>query len=148
MFDFPDEGKSYGKILMYYTLKCDERSAYDKYPCGEWDYLTYTNVHKDGEVFELARYITPYGKRLDLGVDGFTWIYDVTDYAPLLKGKVELSSANTQELLDLRFQFIEGTPPREVLKIENLWKTGSYQYGNLIVRVGARAFGSTPTIMS
>ena len=131
VFDFPDEGESYGKILMYYTLKCDERSAYDKYPCGEWDYLTYTNVHKDGEVFELARYITPYGKRLDLGPDGFTWIYDVTDYALLLKGKVELSSANTQELLDLRFQFIEGTPPREVLKIENLWKTGSYQYGKL-----------------
>ncbi len=35
------------------------------------------------EPFEIARFITPYGKRLDLGLNGFTWIYDVTDYEPL-----------------------------------------------------------------
>ncbi len=73
------------------------------------------------EVYEIARFITPYGKGLDLGEDGFTWVYDVTDYAPLLKGTVDLTAGNTLELLDLAFEFVEGTPPREVLGIRNLW---------------------------
>jgi len=42
-FDFPDEGTSYQKILMYYTLKCFEDGTAGGlgFPCGEWDYLTY-----------------------------------------------------------------------------------------------------------
>jgi hypothetical protein len=53
------------------------------------------------EPFEIARFITPYGKRLDLGLNGFTWVYDVTDYEPLLHGLVDLQAANGQELLNL-----------------------------------------------
>ncbi|NTV83122.1 MAG: LamG domain-containing protein [Bacteroidales bacterium] len=45
------------------------------------------------EEFEIGRYITPYGINLSLG-PGFTWIYDVTDYAPLLQGMVDLSAGN------------------------------------------------------
>jgi hypothetical protein len=66
---------------------------------------------------EIARYITPYGIGLDLGPDGFKWIYDVTDYADLLSGMVTLSAGNQQELIDLRFEFVEGTPNREVKEI-------------------------------
>lgn len=70
--------------------------------------------------YEIGRYITPYGIGLSLG-SGFTWIYDVTDYAPLLKGLVDLGAGNQQELIDLRFEFIKGTPPREVKKIDKIW---------------------------
>jgi hypothetical protein len=70
--------------------------------------------------YEIGRYITPYGINLSLGA-GFTWIYDVTDYAPLLEGLVDLSAGNTQELIDLKFIFIKGTPPREVKKISKIW---------------------------
>jgi hypothetical protein len=73
------------------------------------------------EEFEIGRYITPYGIGLTLGDNGFTWIYDVTDYAPLLHGMVDLSAGNQQELIDLKFVFIEGTPPREVKKIDRIW---------------------------
>ena len=45
-FDFPDSGGRYEKILMYYTLKCDSLTPRDKYPCGEWDYTTYTRVYR------------------------------------------------------------------------------------------------------
>jgi len=83
------------------------------------------------ETYELARFITPYGKRLDLGETGFTWIYDVTDYAPLLVGEVDLQAGNTQELLDLDFVFIAGTPPREVRSIEKLWPMANYRYRDL-----------------
>ena len=80
------------------------------------------------EEFEIARFITPYGLGLDLGDDGFTWLYDVTDYAPLLRGRVDLQAGNTLELLDLAFEFVEGAPPRDVLGIRNLWPLGDYGY--------------------
>ncbi len=78
---------------------------------------------------EIARYITPYGIQFDLGPQGFTWIYDVTDYQQYLKNTVDLAAHNTQELLDLRFAFIEGIPPRDVHNRRPIWADfRSYQY--------------------
>ncbi|PCJ82369.1 MAG: hypothetical protein COA49_02435 [Bacteroidetes bacterium] len=71
--------------------------------------------------YELGRFITPYGINLSLGSDGWTWIYDVTDYLPLLRDSVELECGNWQELLDLKFAFIEGTPPRDIKRVEAFW---------------------------
>ena len=94
-----------------------------------WTY--YSEPFEIIEPFELARFITPYGKRLDLGLNGFTWVYDVTDYEPLLHGQVDLQAANGQELLDLKFLFIEGIPPRDVISVQNIWPEGSYKYKDL-----------------
>jgi hypothetical protein len=80
---------------------------------------------------ELGRYITPYGINLDLGPDGWTWIYDVTDYLPVLRGPKRLTAGNWQELLDLKFLFIEGTPSRQPLTVQNVY-IGDYGYGNSI----------------
>ncbi|MCH8329859.1 MAG: T9SS type A sorting domain-containing protein [Bacteroidetes bacterium] len=76
--------------------------------------------------WEIGRYITPYGNGLDLGA-GFTWRFDVTDYASLLHDSVHLSAGNWQELLDMRFIMVEGTPPRTINKIENIYN-GSFSY--------------------
>ncbi|MEM6265023.1 MAG: LamG-like jellyroll fold domain-containing protein, partial [Bacteroidota bacterium] len=81
--------------------------------------------------YEIARYITPYGINLDLGPEGTTWIFDVTDYAPLLHDFVYLQAGNNQELLDLKFAMIKGTPPRDVLKISNIYD-GSFSYASLL----------------
>jgi len=82
--------------------------------------------------YEIGRYITPYGINLDLGPDGFTWVYDVTDYAPILKDMVDLASGNDQELLDLKFLFIKGTAPRDVVNINRFWgPRASYRYSDL-----------------
>ncbi|HKK87523.1 MAG TPA: peptide-N-glycosidase F-related protein, partial [Saprospiraceae bacterium] len=78
------------------------------------------------ERFELGRYITPYGIGIDLG-EGWTWIFDVTDYLPVLKGNKRLTAGNWQEWLDLKFLFIEGTPTREVKRIQNV-HSGRYEY--------------------
>jgi len=75
---------------------------------------------------ELGRYITPYGNNLSLG-NGWAWVYDVTDYAPLLHNSVHLTAGNFQELLDMDFVLIEGTPPRDVLSVENVYR-GSHNY--------------------
>jgi hypothetical protein len=135
-FTFPDDDRSWERILMIRSLKCDSATKGDKYPCGEWDYHTHTVIYlPDGDTvkpFELGSFITPYGKRLKMGGDkGWTWVYDVTDYAPLLKGEVDLKSGNNQELLDMKFIFIEGTPPRDVISVENLYPWGLYKYGDL-----------------
>lgn len=82
--------------------------------------------------YEIGRFITPYGIGFDLGPTGFTYVYDVTDYQSLLMGDVDFAAHNTQELIDIKFLFIEGTPPRDVLGIERLWDgMGSFLYKNL-----------------
>lgn len=77
--------------------------------------------------YELARYITPYGNGLSLG-SGWTWTFDVSDYRTLLADSVHLSAGNWQELLDVKFLMIKGTPPRDVVSIRNLWN-GGFNYG-------------------
>lgn len=83
------------------------------------------------EIVEIARFITPYGKRLDLGLNGFTWVYDVTPYAPLLKGAVDLQAGNGQELIDLRFAFIEGMAEKDPIDVRNVYPFGSHTYEKL-----------------
>ncbi|MEO8588582.1 MAG: LamG-like jellyroll fold domain-containing protein [Flavobacteriales bacterium] len=82
--------------------------------------------------FEIGRYITPYGINLSLGAQGFRWTYDVTDYQWLLHDSVELSAGNQQELIDLEFELIEGTPPRTVVNHQRPWGgLVSHSYANL-----------------
>jgi hypothetical protein len=82
--------------------------------------------------FEIGRYITPYGIGFSLGPNGKTYVYDVTDYQSMLLGDVDFSAHNTQELIDVKFVFIEGTPPRDVLSVQQLWNgLGSYSYYGL-----------------
>ena len=81
--------------------------------------------------WEIGRFITPYGIGLSLG-SGFTWVYDITDYAKLFSDTVELSAGNQQELIDLKFEFIRGTPAREVLSMGHIWGgLRSYSYRNM-----------------
>ena len=45
VFQFPQAGERWQKIYMVRTLKCDVQTTHDQYPCGEWDYLTYTLIY-------------------------------------------------------------------------------------------------------
>lgn len=92
---------------------------------GTFNYYTYfPQVNR----YELARYITPYGNGLSLG-NGWTWTFDVSDYRTLLHDSVHLAAGNWQELLDMRFEIIKGTPSRNIISIQNIY-SGSYDYGN------------------
>ncbi|MDX1685661.1 MAG: LamG-like jellyroll fold domain-containing protein [Saprospiraceae bacterium] len=84
--------------------------------------------------FEILSLVTPYGNGLSLGEEGVTFTFDVTDFAPILKGKKRMSiemGGQWQEELDIRFHFIEGTPPRDVLDIQNIWRFQRGGYGNI-----------------
>jgi hypothetical protein len=93
--------------------------------------------------YELGRFITPYGINLDLG-DGWTWVYDVSDFRPLLHDSVKLSAGNWQELLDLKFIMIEGTPPRDVLEIKNVW-TGNFNLSSFNQSLVPKTIGLNPS---
>ena len=152
---FPDGSLSYRKILMHYDLRCGSEDA--AWPgCSGWDYTTkimlmkYDDVNQDGDsIFvldqTLANVITPYGTYMASGQEGFSanWVqrytYDVTDFAPLLQDSVLLrafyggwpqTSAPGCFNVTLNFEMIEGTPPRDVLNIQNLW-SGSKSYADL-----------------
>ena len=133
---FPDSGGPWAKIIMVQTLKCDSSTKGDTYPCGEWDYIWNTLVDvpvaDSIKIFSIGSFVTPYGKRLVLGGDkGWVWSYDMTDYAPILKGLRQLTVGNNQELLDLKFLFIKGMPSRDILKVENIYPYGKYKYAEL-----------------
>ncbi len=82
--------------------------------------------------YEIGRFITPYGIGLSLGANGFRWVYDVTDYAHLLQGMVDMNAGNQQELIDVKFLMITGTLPRDVLDVNRIWgQRASHSYKNL-----------------
>ena len=127
---FPIEIQTWSKILMLQTLKCDSSTKADEYDCGAWDYIWDATliVEKDDrfEKFKLGSFVTPYGKRLKLGENNsWTWSYNITDYAPILNGDLDIIIGNNQELLDLKFLFIEGNPPRDVLDVKNIFPPGT-----------------------
>jgi len=126
---FPESGE-YRRIIMYYTLGCPTGG------CSEWDYTTKIEVEDpiDGggsRWVELTRIITPYA-----GNKGNSWEFvyeiDVTDYAPILKGerRVRAHYSGYQDgfTVSIDFDFIEGTPPREVLDVTTLYD-GTFRYG-------------------
>ncbi len=91
--------------------------------------LTLTWYLRRAMKLELINFITPYGKGLNLnGLTGKTWTIDVTDYAPVLRGKVFLGMGDGiyQEDNDITFVFYEGTPPRTVRSIQQIWPDGTW----------------------
>lgn len=160
LYDVVLYGNDYGPVIVFDDSENHPTEATDMftaYEAGIYSYIydsegilldstyidTQNSLSRDDIVyysnqvrFELGRFITPYGINLDLGPEGFRWIYDVTDYAPLLKGNVTLRSGNAQELLDLKFIMIHGTPPREVLGIKNLY-SGSWSYASMLENTNA-----------
>ncbi len=74
---------------------------------------------------ELVSFVTPYGIGLDFGQEGASWVLDMSDYASILKGDKRLQltlGGQWQEDMDLEFQFIVGTPPRDVIQYEQIWQ--------------------------
>ncbi len=99
------------------------------------------NVFEVIEPMELARVITPYGGYMAQGSNGYnndwehTHTFDITDFAYLLKDSLEVRAFydgwSSGFSVTLDFEFTEGTPPREVHSIQNIYKGGA-NYQNSI----------------
>ena len=97
------------------TLQITELTYYKRYPMK----------------FEIMSFVTPYGIWLDLGMEGKTWMFDVTDFGPVLKGRKRMTverGGQWQEDMDIRFLYIVGTPPRNVLNIQQIWRPDYKSY--------------------
>jgi type IX secretion system substrate protein/concanavalin A-like lectin/glucanase superfamily protein/peptide-N-glycosidase F-like protein len=83
---------------------------------------------------ELVSFVSPYGNGLDLGANGKSWYFDMSDYVKLLKGnkRLVINGGVWQEELDLEFLFIVGTPPRNVVQYDQIWQ-GQYRTGNISI---------------
>lgn len=134
MVDINISGVTYENIDTSYVYLSGQSTTYapDGSVITEVEVLataTYYNSFKQNR-HQLQNYVTPYGIGLSLGPDGFRWQYEVTDYAAILTGLVEIASGNQQELIDLEFVFIEGTPPRDLLEFETVW-LGNYNHAQI-----------------
>lgn len=82
--------------------------------------------------YELARVITPYGGNIPSNY-AFKHIFDITDFASILQDSVKIrahySGWQNGWSATLDFEFIEGTPPRNVTDIQNVY-SGNYSYVN------------------
>jgi hypothetical protein len=133
---FPNGSATYRKIYMEFTMgtyTCPSGSQY----CHQWDYDIHNIImNASGDTLEIGRFISPYA---NTGVPRFPanwthrYIWDVTDYYPLLKNsatfRIFYSGYSWGFTGNVRFAFVEGTPPRNVTGISKLW-SGSWQYGN------------------
>lgn len=134
LVDFPDGSLRYRKVYMIFTLgkyACPGNPQY----CSDWDYTVQTLLlSPGGDTVELGRLITPYANstRMTAGWKG-VYQFDVTDFYPLLKDqatvRVHYSGYSGGFTANVRFAFIEGIPPRDVVGITPVWK-GSYNYGH------------------
>lgn len=151
---FPDGSTSYRKVLMTFTLgKYDCGNGYNPATAGEtsqgrsgwcadWDYDLHIMLMKpSGDTLSLGEVITPYANTT-MPIFPWSWkhdyVYDVTDFYPLLKDSATMrifyagwSGGFTGTV---KFEFIEGTPPREVLGVKNLWGGSKveFKYGDSV----------------
>jgi hypothetical protein len=144
---FPDGTTSYRKIVMEFTLGKYACPGYNPNNpgggqgqtgwCADWDYDVHLIAcNATGDTIELGRLITPYANS-NFPRTPATWshpyAFDVTDYYPLLKGdmtfRIFYAGWSGGFTGSVKFYFIEGTPPRNVVGIVPLWK-GGYNYGH------------------
>ena len=112
-FSFPEDVSNYHKVEMRISLTCPPGG------CDPWDRIAWIQLHTDEDTYEIGRYATPYGN------DWCSWTIDVSNYRLLLSGEVTLSSyIETWDkgwLLNVDFEFYEGTPEYQHIIVENLW---------------------------
>ncbi len=125
---FPNPSKKFRKVFVTMQYKCPAGM-----PCGAWDYIDNVILRRVGgknfpsKDMEIVRFITPYGNGFGAGWK-FQWHMDVTDYQLLLHDSVEVGyihtgyeGTNVGWNLTLTFNFIEGPPVYEPVKISTLW---------------------------
>ncbi len=127
----PAGGTSYRKIRMHYILGRYNCPAGTQY-CGSWDYTTLLYAKPaNADTVEIGRVITPYATDWSISRK-HDYIIDVTDYASILKGNLDMRFAyqgySWGFTLTLKLEYIEGVPPMEAVAVENIYD-GYFPYG-------------------
>ncbi len=121
-FVFPTFAGAFSEILSYLTISCPPGG------CDPYDRVSHIEV-KDltGQWVEIYRYITPFGVGCSDNVD-------VTDYASLLQGEVDMRyhciTWDKGFNINIRYEFTPGTPGYLYSVVTPLWR-GEYSFGNM-----------------
>jgi len=118
---FPTYVGSFNDIMAYFNVTCPPLG------CDPWDRVGEIRVRSpNGKWVEILRYITPYGVPCEHELD-------VTDYASLLQGLVEMQLSigthNDGFVVDVVFDFKEGTPTYKYSWVDPIWY-GWYPLGD------------------
>jgi len=96
--------------------------------CDPWDQAGKMSLIKDGEKYELVRYVTPYGK----ACGGWTW--DISDFRSLMTNFVSWESfiqvwGSSGWDLIASLEFVEGIPSYDEVTVHKLWSEDYWTYG-------------------
>jgi hypothetical protein len=141
---FPPANETFSSINLHFALSCPAGS------CDPWDRvgsygLVLANGSESPTYVELSRFITPYGV-------GAEWDVDVTDLRPLLTGEQTSrvfidtwvgpgSGFGNGWSVTATFEFVGGTPAREVLAAIPVWQ-GANENRRLVYGDPARSIPS------
>lgn len=119
----PNDVSSYDRVLLEYRM-----GAWGKRP-GEWDNTTMLFVeNKDGERYEIARAITPYGNSFGSSWSKTFWL-DVTEYLPMLQGETKFylyyggwdATDTRAHTVTATFHYYEGKRSRNTVFVHRLY---------------------------
>ena len=119
----PENLDAYSEIYVNIDLNCPTGG------CDPWDQPAKLMINKDGENYEIARYITPFG----VACGGWTW--DITDFRSLLVNEVDWVSyvqvwGASGWLVSVELELVEGTPAYPYTKVVKLWNEDNWVYGD------------------
>ncbi len=119
----PENLDNYSEIYVNIDLDCPTGG------CDPWDQPAKLMINKNGENYEIARYITPFG----VACGGWTW--DITDFRSLLVNEVDWVSyvqvwGASGWLVSVQLQLVEGTPAYPYSKVTKLWNEDNWVYGD------------------
>lgn len=120
--DLPSYSGSFDQIIGTLYIDCPTGG------CDPWDRVSHVEVQgKNGEWFEIIRYLTPYGVACQSEID-------LTDFSSLLRGKttfrVNLGTQGNGFLYTLELDYRAGVEVNPFSTVEKLWYQ-TYQFGDL-----------------
>ncbi|MFT5667609.1 MAG: archaellum component FlaF (FlaF/FlaG flagellin family) [Vicingaceae bacterium] len=119
----PDDNLNYGTITLEISVACPSSG------CDPWDQPAKISISKNGQLHEIARYITPYGKGCG------PWVVDVTDFKTLLRGYTEFASyiqvwGASGWLLNAKLIYDRTPAANPYQKLTPLWASDNWVYGD------------------
>jgi archaellum component FlaF (FlaF/FlaG flagellin family) len=119
----PENNSAYGTILMNIWVDCPTSG------CDPWDQPAKISLVKDGITYELARFITPYGKACG------PWIIDVTSFKSILQGDCDFLSyiqvwGASGWMLNVSLTYAMETVDHPFQRVTPIYDTDNWVYGD------------------
>jgi len=119
----PEDLQIFEQILLHIKVDCPGTG------CDPWDQPANIFIEKDGQEFEIARYITPYRKGCG------PWTVDITDFKSILGGATNFKSyiqvwGTSGWLLTLDMELIPSPSGLQYQKLDRLWNNQYLIYGD------------------